>query len=77
MKFYTQQGISIEVAEGVLLVNGKPPHLTDLGSGFWKASTTFRRVKRPDKSGSCRKRKKALMAATKKFSFSFSFQKGN
>ena len=75
MKIVNKAGVTIEIGEQGLLLNGKPPSsLVELGDNWWKASCVFCRVKRAKKASSQRKRKKALMVATKKYRFSFNFQ---
>ena len=78
MKIINKAGISIEVdAVKGLLMNGRPPSKVEaLGDSWFKASTIFCRVKHPNKVSGMRKRKKALMSATKRYSFSFNFKRG-
>lgn len=76
MKLTNKAGVSVEV-DGVkgLLINGKPPEVvTALGDSWYRASSIFCRGKRPRKVLGQRKRKKALMAAIKRYRFSFNFQ---
>jgi len=78
MKITSNAGVSIEVdAELGLLLNGKPPHsIVPLGDNWYRATTVaFCRIKRPAKANGIRKRKKALMAAVKRYRFSFNFKR--
>jgi hypothetical protein len=77
MKITNKAGMRIEVCEERgLLINGKTPgKIETLGNGWFKASSIFCRVKRPKKVQGQRKRKLALMAATKRFRFSFNFKR--
>lgn len=78
MLIHSRAGNTVEVDEGgVLLINGRLPELvTELDGGWLRASSIFLRIKRPKKVGSCRKRKKALAAAVKRFRFSFKYKQG-
>jgi hypothetical protein len=73
----TSNGYSLEVCEERgLLINGRPPgEVKALGGGWFKASSVFCRLKHPKKVQGQRKRKLALMAATKRFRFSFNFKR--
>ena len=77
MKIVNKSGLSIEVnEERGLLVNGKPPEVVvSLGGNWYRASSIFCRIKRPKKVGGQRKRKLALMSATKRYKFSFNFKR--
>ena len=77
MKITNRAGVSVEVdGERGLLINGKPPEtVVALGDNWYRASSIFCRIKRPKKVSGQRKRKKALMAAVKRYRFSFNFQR--
>lgn len=76
MLIQNRGGVRVELTDdGLLLINGKHPDIADLGGGWFRASIIFCRVKRPKKASSCRKRKLALMAATKRYRFSTNFKR--
>ena len=76
MKIVNKAGVSVEVDEVLgLLINGKPPEqVVDLGGDWYRASSIFCRINRPSKVSGQRKRKQALMAAVKRYRFSFNFK---
>lgn len=76
MKITNKAGVSIKVdEERGLLINGKPPEtVVALGDNWYRASSIYCRGKRPKKVSGQRKRKKALMAAVKRYRFSFNFK---
>lgn len=76
MKIVNKAGVSIEIDDKLgLLINGKPPEsVVALGGGWFRASSIFCRVKQPRKVSGQRKRKQALMAAVKRYRFSFNFK---
>ena len=77
MKIVNKAGVSVEVDDVLgLLINGKPPEqVVALGDDWYRASSIFCRIKRPKKVSGQRKRKQALMAAVKRYRFSFNFQR--
>jgi hypothetical protein len=77
MRIPNNAGLVVEVDDvtGALLINGKPPEqVVEIGEGWLRASSVFCRGKHPKKVQGCRKRKKALMAAIKRYRFSFNFK---